>query len=324
MSKAIENKEQVLERLNKKYGKGSLFSGNVEGGVKTVSTGSYKFDIATNCGGYPIGKLIEFMGPESSGKSTLSLHAIAEFQSLGEVAYIDAEHSFDSEYATAIGVDCKALTLSQPETMEEGYQIAEDLVKSGLYRLIVIDSHTSLVAKARLVGEIGDAKIAPEARLHSDALRRIKPLLDKNDCTVIGISQLRQDIGSMHGGAIGTGGNAWKFYPDMRVKIYRTLDRENETNKTIIEIVKNKCAKPFGKCEVPIAWGIGIDKKTELIDMSMEAGIIERAGSWYKDLVRGTSLGQGKTSIVALFEDNEEYYQLIKKEVEVWIKSKKS
>lgn len=312
-----KNLEELQKSLNAKYGKGTIVGGT-EGkkDFKTVSTGSILFDRATNCGGYPIGKLIEILGPESAGKSTITLHAIAEFQKAGHTALLcDFEHSFDSEYAATIGVDIDTLLYTQPSTMEDGYNLIYDTIKSGLVQLIVLDSHTAMVSQMRLTNDsqIGDAKIAPEARVNSDALRKIKPELDLFNCTVIGVSQLRANIGGMGEVNVGTGGNAWKFYPDMRIKIYKILDRPNELNKTNIEIIKNKCSKPFGKCEVPILWGVGFDKMGEVIDIACEMGIIKKAGSWYSH--GENKIGQGKDSVKELFESNPEFYEEIRSQV---------
>jgi len=305
--------EELQKNLNEKYGKGTMV-GASEGkkDFKTVSTGSIQFDRATNCGGYPIGKLIEILGPESAGKSTITLHAIAEYQKAGYSCLLcDFEHSYDSEYAETIGVDNNKLLYTQPNTMEDGYNLIYDTIVSGLVQLIVLDSHTAMVTKLRLTNDsqIGDSKISPEARVNSDALRKIKPELDLYGCTVIGVSQLREDIGGM-GGAKGTGGNSWKFYPDMRIKLYKILDKANETNKTNIEIIKNKCAKPFGKCEVPILWGVGFDKMGEVIDLASNQGIIKKSGSWYS--YKEDKLGQGKSAVKDLFEDNPELYEEIR------------
>lgn len=309
------NLQELKDRLNAKYGKGTIIGGSESQQVETVvSTGSIKFDESTNCGGIPLGKLIEIMGPESSGKSTSVLHIIAEFQAAGYTAMLcDSEHSFDASYAATIGVDVDNLIYTQPETMEDAYNLITDAIDSGLIQLIVIDSHTSLVCRARLEGEIGDAKIAPEARVHSQALLRIKPSLDQKQCTIIGVSQLREDIGSMHGGAKSTGGNAWKFYPDMRIKLFKIADKVNEVNKTNIEIIKNKCGKPFGKCEIPIEWGTGIDKVAELIDVATEYKLITRGGSWYSQ--GELKLGQGINGVKAFMSDNPEFYEALKQQV---------
>jgi recombination protein RecA len=310
-----KNKLELLkEKLEKDYGKGIVMTGSSKMNVKSCTTGSISFDKITDCGGIPVGKLIEVFGPESSGKSTAALHIIAEFQQRGKKCLLaDYEYSFDKNYATKIGVKVDELIITQPDTMEDGYNIIYEYIKSGEIGLVVIDSHTAMVPKMRMDGEIGDAKMAPEARINSDALKKIKAELEKNDCTVIGISQLRANIGGMGQGNVPTGGNAWKFYPDMRIKIYKTVDKQNETNETVIEIVKNKCGKPYGKCTIPIAWGIGIDKVAEVMKLSVELGIIKKAGSWYS--YGENKLGQGSATVLELMNSNDDFYQEIKKKV---------
>ncbi len=307
--------QEIKERMNTLYGRGTVVGGTDKiKDYEVVSTGSISFDEATNCGGIPIGKLIELFGFESSGKSTLSLHIIAEFQKRGKKCMLcDFEHSWDSEYAKTIGVDIDDLIISQPSTMEDGYNLIYEYIASGLVQLIVLDSHTSMIAKQRLTGEIGDAKIAPEARVNSDALRKIHPALDKFKCTLLGLSQLRSNIGGMGDVNVPTGGNSWKFYPDMRIKIFKQLDRDNETNDTTIEIVKNKCSKPYGKCKIPIAWGIGIDKVQEVIDIAVVKGIIKKAGSWFS--YGEDKIGQGNDKVKELLLDNPELYEEIRNKV---------
>ena len=310
--KEEKNKLDLLrEKLEKDFGKGIIVSANTKKQFSVVSTGSRKFDKVTDCGGIPLGKLVEMFGPESSGKSTFSLHVIAEFQKRGKKCLLaDFEYSFDAEYARTIGVNVDDLLITQPDTMEDGYNIIYEYVKSGQVGLIVMDSHTAMVPKSRLEGEIGDAKMAPEARINSEALKKIKAELERNDCTILGISQLRANIGAMTGaGNVPTGGNAWKFYSDMRIKVYKILDKVNETNKTVVEIVKNKCGKPFGKAEINIAWGVGIDKPHELLDIAIESGVVKKAGSWYS--YEDNKLGQGASAVKQLFLDNPELFKEI-------------
>lgn len=297
--------ESLTDKMNKLYGKGTVIGGGERNSnLGVISTGSILFDKATNCGGIPLGKLIELYGMESSGKSTIALHIISEFQKAGKKCLLcDFEYSFDGAYATQIGVNIDDLIIAQPNTMEDGYNLIYEYVKSGLVSLIVIDSHTSMVSKMRLEGEIGDAKMAPEARVNSEALKKIKPLLEPNSCTLLGISQLRDAIGSMGEVKQPTGGNSWKFYPDMRIKIYKILDRPNELNKTVIEIVKNKCSKPYGKCEVPIAWGVGIDKMGELVSAAVQTNVIKQSGSWFS--YGDSKLGQGAEAVKTLLADYE-------------------
>lgn len=322
MATAKKDKEEekdpltlLRERMETKYGKGVIVSGASRKDFEVVSTGSLKYDKIMDCGGTPVGKLIEIYGPESSGKSTLTLHTISEFQKAGKkCVYADYEYSFDKHYAQKIGVDIDDLIIMYADTMEDGYNMIYEYIKSGKIGLIVIDSHTAMVPKQRLDGQIGDAKMAPEARINSDGLKKIKSEIEKNGCTVIGISQLRAQIGIMGtGGNQPTGGNAWKFYSDMRIKVYKILDKANEANKTTIEIAKSKCGKPFGKTEINIAWGIGIDKQKEILDLAVELGIIKKAGSWYSQ--GENKLGQGSEAVKELFDANPQFYEEIRKEV---------
>lgn len=315
----ISNKEELLAAMNKKYGKGSIVGGGtMDTDFEVVSTGSIAFDQATSCGGIPVGKLIEFLGMESAGKSTISLHIIAEFQKAGKTCLLaDYEHSFDKNYAETIGVDTDALLIAQPPTMEDGYNMIYDVICSGQVSLVVLDSHTAMISKMRLANDsaIGDAKIAPEARVNSDALRKIHPVLDKYKCSMLGISQMRDAIGTMSSETkAGTGGNSWKFYPDMRVKIFKILDRVNETNKTTIEVIKNKCGKVFGKCTIPIAWGVGIDKTTEIIEIATEFDLIKKSGAWFS--IPGIdSQFQGAANLGEFLEDNPEVLAELKEKV---------
>lgn len=304
----------LREKMEKLYGKGTIISGGTKLDIKTVSTGSVMFDKSTDCGGFPIGKLVEMFGPESSGKSTLSLHIIAEYQKQGiNCMYADFENSFDRKYAKAIGVNVDDLIILNADSMEDGWNAMYEYAKSGEIGLIVLDSHTAMVPKQRLDGQIGDAKMAPEARINSDALKKIKPELDRNNCTVLGISQLRSQIGGMSTGDKPTGGNSWKFYSDMRIKVYKMLDKTNQTNKTVIEIVKNKCGKPYGKAEILIGWGIGIDKMQEVIDLAVKYKMIIKSGSWYS-FADGTKIGQGASSVKQFLLDNTEKYEEMKNE----------
>jgi recombination protein RecA len=232
-----------IDELNKKFGMGTIIGGaDYHDHVEVVDTGSLTLNIATGLGGNPVGKLVEMFGPESSGKSTLSLHFMAEFQKAGKrCALVDFEQSFDKGYAKALGVDVESLFIIQPECMEDGYNIIEELIKTGGFGLITLDSHTAMIPKKALEGEIGDAKIALQARINSEALLKIKPLLLPNSCTMIGIAQLRTQIGAYGDPDKPSGGNAWKFYSDMRFKISKQLKKEDEANKTTVDVIKNKC-----------------------------------------------------------------------------------
>lgn len=335
MAKKKSGDEKVVEsafdkkmaELNTKYGgKESIITRGFEyKHVETVSTGSILFDIATACGGYPRGKLIEIFGAESSSKSTMCLHAISNFQKVGKVALIDAEHAFDVDYARAIGVNVDDLYVAKPETMEDAYNMSAELMQTNEFSLIVIDSHTALEPKALFDHDIGEGNtVGAQARVNSNSLRKLKPLIEKHNCTLIGVAQTREDIGAMFGGAKSSGGNAWKFYPDMRIKTFKKQDTDNGGILANIEIFKNKLGRPLNKAEIPISWGVGINKHEEVLNTCMLAGTIKRAGAWYTDVGTGTSLGQGKVAVIELFKDNEEYYQLKRKEAETWAKQQMS
>lgn len=283
MKEKIE-KVSIVDVLNRKYGLGTIIGGaRFPDKLEIVSTGSFSLDYATGVGGNPRGKLIEIFGPESSGKSTLTLHFIAGFQKTGDKCLlVDFEQSFDKTYARAIGVDIDALIIAQPETMEDGYNIIYEIVRSGEFGLVVLDSQTAMPPKASLESEIGDAKMALQARVNNDALRKIKPNLMPTGTTLITVSQLRTNIGGYGDPNIPSGGNAYKFYADMRYKVSKQLDKDHDLNKTTVEVVKNKCASPFGKAEFKIEWGIGISRLQEIIDLAVEYDFLKRGGAgWF-------------------------------------------
>lgn len=312
----IKDKEGVkdifqdkLRSLESKYGKGSILLGkDVVEEIEVVSTGSISWNLATKCGGTPVGKLIEYQGMESSGKSTGGLHTMVEFQKAypnDEIVLCDYEQSFDRIYATAIGVNVDKLIILQPESLEDGYNMIQDLIETGRVRLVIIDSHTAGMPKKVVEGETGDASIGLQARINSQALGKIKPILKANRCTMIGISQIRQDIGSMGEVNKSTGGLAWKFYCDMRVKFAKVqTDKEKESNKTEISIIKNKCASPWGKATLYIDWGQGISKMQELLDIGSELKLVNKAGSWY---TIGDQKIQGDEAAVQFLKDNSEF-----------------
>lgn len=321
--KTSDDEEQVkdilstkLKALESKYGKGTIILGkDTSEDLEVVDSGSLTINLATNLGGLPVGKLIELMGMESSGKSTLTLHAIANFQKLpGKCILIDYEQSFDRIYATALGVDMEKLIIIQPESMEDGYNMAEELIKTGSIRLVVIDSHTAAMPKKVVEGDVGDSTIGLQARLNSQGLGKIKPQLKANRCTMIGVSQIRQNIGGYGDPNQSTGGLAWKFYSDMRMKVNKSVDKENESNKTIVEVIKNKCAAPFGKAEFVIDWGKGISRMMEIISLAQELKMITRAGAWYT--VPGVEKTiQGEQGVYQFLMDNPEFAQNIENEV---------
>lgn len=275
--------EETLKELNKRYGIGTVISGDtVEEDVEVVDSGSLTLNIATGVGGIPVGKLIEMFGPESSGKSTLALHMIAEFQRVGKRAVLcDAEQSFDRKYATALGVNMDDLIIVQPECMEDGYNSIEEIVRSGEVGLVVIDSHTALIPKKLVDGEVGDAVMAIQARINSQAIGKLKPLLKKNNCTILAISQTRTNIGGYGDPNISTGGMAYKFYSDMRIRVSKAIEKDAGNNRTTVLILKNKCAIPYGKAIFDIEWGKGISRVGEIIELGVAKGLIVQKGSWF-------------------------------------------
>lgn len=312
MSKEKKSPDLVLAELEKKYGMEKITKGNKE----VISSGSFTIDKATHLNGYPKGKLIEIYGPESSGKSTIVLHAIAEAQRVvkdKKVALIDYEYSFDAEYAQSVGVDLEKLLVYQPDSQESGYDMIIGLLTEELCSMIVIDSHTAAIPVKVIEGEMGDSTVGLQARNNSKFLGKIKGLLDKSGTILLAVSQTRVNIGGMGDTNVPTGGSAWKFYADMRLKVWKSLEKEKEQNKTTVDIVKNKCANPFGKAEFNIVWGKGIDRIQEILDFAVEKDVVKRSGSWfsYGDI----KLGQGANGVKELFENNPELYEEIKNKV---------
>jgi len=303
----------TLDKLDKTYGKGSVMKlgdQTIEK-IEAISSGSIGLDIALGVGGYPKGRVIEIYGPESSGKTTLTLHAIAECQKAGGIAaFIDAEHAFDRLYAQKLGVDIGELVISQPDNGEQALEIADNLICSGAVDALVIDSVAALTPKSEIEGEMGDSKMGLHARLMSQALRKLTASISKTNCTVFFINQLREKIGVMFGNPeTTTGGNALKFYASVRVDIRRSTQLKNSEggvlgNKTRVKIVKNKVAPPFKTTEFDIMYGEGISKIGEIIDIGVEHDIIEKSGSWFS--YGGSKLGQGRDSVKAILKDNPE------------------
>ena len=323
---AAENKEkaleQALEQIQKQYGKGAIMKLGEEGltgSVDVISTGSISLDLATGVGGYPRGRIIEIYGPESSGKTTLTLHAIAEAQKAGgKAAFIDAEHALDPVYAKNLGVDVDELLVSQPDTGEQALEICEMLARSGAIDLIVIDSVAALVPKAEIQGEMGDSHVGLHARLMSQALRKIVGTVNKTNTCVIFINQLREKIGVMFGNPeTTTGGRALKFYASMRLDVRKieTLKRGDEMlgNRTRVKIVKNKVAPPFKKSEFDIMYGTGISLAGDVLDTAVEAKIVDKAGSWYS--YNGERIGQGRENVKDYLQSHEEMLEEIRKKV---------
>jgi recombination protein RecA len=308
--------DSVMSEINKSHGDGSvMFLGN-KGyvSVDSIPTGSIGLDLALGIGGFPRGRIVEIYGKESSGKTSMCIHAIAEAQKLGgRCAIIDAEHSFDRLYAENLGVNVDELIISQPSTGEEGLEIADKLIGSGEIALIVIDSVAALVPKAELEGEMGDNKIGLHARLMSQALRKITGSVNKTNCVCIFTNQLREKIGVMFGDpSVTTGGNALKYYASIRLDVSRSLSTDNQVkdgkdimgNLTKVKVVKNKVAPPFKTAEFNILYGVGIDKMGEILHYAVELGFIQKAGSWYS--YNDTKIGQGKESVAAFLADNPE------------------
>jgi recombination protein RecA len=312
----------TLDRLDKTYGKGTVMKmgDSVHEAVESISTGSIGLDFALGVGGYPRGRVVEIYGPESSGKTTLTLHAIAECQKTGGIAaFIDAEHAFDRFYAQNLGVNIDDLIISQPDHGEQALEITDNLIRSGAIDLIVIDSVAALTPKSEIEGEMGDSKMGLHARLMSQALRKLTSTISKTNCTVFFINQLREKIGVMFGNPeTTTGGNALKFYASVRIDIRRSTQLKDSSgtaqgNKTRVKVVKNKVAPPFRVCEFDIMYGEGISKLGEIIDIGTEAGIIDKSGSWFS--YGETKLGQGRDSVKKLLKDNPELCDELEKKI---------
>lgn len=307
-----QGNDKILADLEAKYGMRS----NVPSKKDIVSTGSLQLNQAMKIGGTALGKIIEIFGPESSGKSTITLHQIVEYQRAfpeRKVALFDYEHSFDVEYAKNLGVDIDKLLIYQPTTMEDGYDMIIALVEKDLISCAVIDSQSAAQPKAMLQGEMGDATIGLQARINSKFCMKIKGLLDIHKCTLFIISQLRDAIGSMGDPVTTTGGKAIRFYADVRWKIWKMNDKENFQNKTTVDVIKSKVGPPFGKAQFLIKWGKGISVLDEVLEYAEEFNIIKRAGSWYS--YGDNKLGQGSEAVITLFNDNPEFYEEVYKKV---------
>ena len=315
MADANEAKKKALQltldKLDKTYGKGAVMKMGDEAieEVEAISSGSIGLDLALGVGGYPRGRVIEIYGPESSGKTTLTLHAIAECQKAGGVAaFIDAEHAFDRFYAKKLGVDLSELIISQPDHGEQALEIADNLIRSGAIDIVAVDSVAALTPKSEIEGEMGDSKMGLHARLMSQALRKLTASISKTNCTVFFINQLREKIGVMFGNPeTTTGGNALKFYASVRLDIRRSSqiksgDAEVMGNKTRVKVVKNKVAPPFRTTEFDIMYGEGISKIGEIIDLGVNYEIIKKSGSWFS--YEDAKLGQGRDAVKALLQDN--------------------
>jgi recombination protein RecA len=316
----------TLDKLDKTYGKGTVMKMGDKAveEVETISSGSLGLDLALGVNGYPKGRIIEIYGPESSGKTTLTLHAIAEAQKAGGIAaFIDAEHAFDRNYAEKLNVDIENLIMSQPDNGEQALEIAENLIRSGAIDIVVIDSVAALTPKSEIEGEMGDSKMGLHARLMSQALRKLTATISKTNCTVFFINQLREKIGVMFGNPeTTTGGNALKFYASVRLDIRRSSqikDGENVIgNRTKVKVVKNKVAPPFRVAEFDIMYGEGVSKTGEILDLAVEFEIIKKSGSWFS--YSDTKLGQGRDAVKSLIKDNPELADELEQKIKAHIK----
>ena len=332
MSKEQEAKlkalKLTLDKLDKAYGKGTVMkmSDSPVVDVDVISSGSLGLDVALGVGGYPKGRVIEVYGPESSGKTTLTLHAIAETQKAGGIAaFIDAEHAFDRFYAQNLGVDIDNLIISQPDNGEQALEIADNLVRSGAIDMIVIDSVAALTPKSEIEGEMGDSKMGLHARLMSQALRKLTGSISKTNCTMIFINQLREKIGVMFGNPeTTTGGNALKFYASVRLDIRRSTQIKDSNgnvmgNKTRVKVVKNKVAPPFKLAEFDIMYGEGVSKVGEILDIAVEFDIIQKSGSWFS--YDETKLGQGRDAVKQMINDNPDLMDELETKIKTAIKN---
>ena len=321
-SAKLKSLQLTLDKLDKTYGKGAVMKlgDEVVEQVEAISSGSIGLDIALGIGGYPRGRVIEIYGPESSGKTTLTLHAIAECQKKGGIAaFIDAEHAFDRFYAEKLGIDISELIISQPDNGEQALEITDNLIRSGAIDIIVIDSVAALTPKSEIEGEMGDSKMGLHARLMSQALRKLTGSIARTNCTVFFINQLREKIGVMFGNPeTTTGGNALKFYASVRLDIRRSTqikstEAEVLGNRTRVKVVKNKVAPPFKTAEFDILYGTGISKIGEIIDICVETEVIKKSGSWFS--YGETKLGQGKEAVKKLLEDNPELLEELENKI---------
>ena len=329
----IEDKKKalslILEKMDKTYGKGTVMKmgdTTVDDSIEVISSGSLGLDVALGVGGYPRGRVIEIFGPESSGKTTLTLHAIAEAQKAGGIAaFIDAEHAFDRHYALKLGIDLENLIISQPDNGEQALEIADNLIRSGAIDIVVIDSVAALTPKAEIEGDMGDSKMGLHARLMSQALRKLTGTINKTKCTVIFINQLREKIGVMFGSPeTTTGGNALKFYASVRIDIRKAgspikVGDEAVGSRVKVKVVKNKVAPPFRQAEFDIMYGEGVSKVGEILDLGVDCDVIKKSGSWFS--YGDTKLGQGRDAVKEVLKDNPELTEELSLKVTEALKS---
>lgn len=318
--------KEIKAKINKDYGEGSIMSlSERPQNIEVISTGSLGLDIALGVGGLPRGRVVEIYGPESSGKTTIAIHVMAEAQKLGGMcAFIDAEHAFDREYAEALGVKTDEVEICQPESGDVALEIADRLISSGGFDLVVIDSVAALVPKAELEGEMGDSKMGLHARLMSQAMRKMTSSISKTNTCVIFINQLREKIGVMFGNPeTTTGGNALKFYASVRLDVRRSTTAANSVmngeqkigNETTVKVIKNKVAPPFTSTKFDILYGLGIDKAGEIVDIGVEKNILQKSGSWYS--YNGDKIGQGREQVRKLILDNQTLAQELETKIKI-------
>ncbi|HLV50962.1 MAG TPA: recombinase RecA [Flavobacterium sp.] len=320
----------TLDKLDKTYGKGTVMKlgDRAVEEVDAIPSGSLGLDLALGVMGYPRGRIIEIYGPESSGKTTLTLHAIAEAQKAGGIAaFIDAEHAFDRFYAEKLGVDIDNLIISQPDNGEQALEIAENLIRSGAIDMVVIDSVAALTPKSEIEGEMGDSKMGLHARLMSQALRKLTATISKTNCTVFFINQLREKIGVMFGNPeTTTGGNALKFYASVRLDIRKSTQiKDGDSvmgNRTKVKVIKNKVAPPFRTAEFDIMYGEGISKTGEILDLAVDFEIVKKSGSWFS--YGDTKLGQGRDAVKGLIKDNPELQEELEERIKAHIKEQQN
>ena len=325
VSAAVSDKKKALDtamqQIEKMYGKGSImrYGENVEMNVEAIPTGSLALDLALGIGGVPKGRIVEIYGPESSGKTTLALHILAQAQKAGgEVAFVDAEHALDPTYARALGVRIEDMLISQPDTGEQALEITEALVRSGAIDVVVVDSVAALVPRAEIEGEMGDSFVGLHARLMSQALRKLTGIISKTNCIVIFINQLREKVGVMYGNPeVTTGGRALKFYSSVRIDVRRIEAIKNGSeivgNRTRAKIVKNKVAPPFREAEFEILYGEGISKWGEMVDLAVKLDIIQKSGSWFS--MGEMRIGQGRDAVKAYMQANPDFAEKIEEEI---------